>query len=188
MSIDKKRIEKAVKEILIAIGENPEREGLKETPLRVAEMYSEIFKGLHLRAEDEIKIFEEEYYDGMVAVKDIPLYSVCEHHLLPFFGKAHVVYIPEDKKILGISKIARLAEIASRKPQLQERLTNEIADLIVSLADAKGALVLIEAEHLCMTMRGVKKPGSKTVTIATRGLVKDNETVKNEALMLIGNL
>jgi GTP cyclohydrolase I len=183
--MDKLRIEKAVKEILLAIGENPEREGLKETPKRVAEMYAEIFASVSKPSEKEIKIFEDEYYDGMVAVKDIPLYSVCEHHLLPFFGLAHVVYIPKEGKILGLSKIARIVDSASKKPELQERLTNEIADLIVKLSGAKGVLVIIEAEHLSMTMRGIKKPGSKTSTIAVRGVIKENAEMKSEALMLI---
>ena len=184
--IDKTRIQKAVKEILLAIGENPEREGLLETPARVADMYEEIFSGLHLNPADEIKIFKEEYYNDLVVVKDIPLYSVCEHHLIPFFGVAHVVYLPSQNNILGLSKIARIVDLAAKKPQLQERLCNEIAGLIMELAKAEAVLVLIEAEHLCMTMRGIRKPGSKIVTIARHGKFKDDESLKNDALKLIG--
>ena len=184
--IDKTRIQNAVKEILFAIGENPEREGLLETPKRVADMYEEIFAGLHLNPENEIKIFEEEYYNNLVAVRDIPLYSVCEHHLLPFLGTAHVVYLPSQGSILGLSKITRIVDLAAKKPQLQERLCNEIADVIEKLSKAEGVLVIIEAEHLCMTMRGIRKPGAKILTIAQRGKLNDDENIKNNALKLIG--
>ena len=184
--IDKPRIQKAVKEILLAIGEDPQREGLLETPERVADMYEEIFAGLHLNPADEIKIFKEENYNNLVAVRDIPLYSVCEHHLLPFFGVAHVVYLPSQNNILGLSKIARIVDMAAKKPQLQERLCNEIAGVIMKLNKAEGVLVVIEAEHLCLTMRGIRKPGSKIVTITQCGKLKDDESLKNDALKLIG--
>jgi GTP cyclohydrolase I len=184
--IDKARIQNAVKEILLAIGEDPQREGLLETPRRVADMYEEIFAGLYHNPVDEIKIFEEEYYNNLVAVKDIPLYSVCEHHLIPFLGVAHVVYLPSQNNILGLSKIARIVDLAAKKPQLQERLCSEIADVIMKLSKAEGVLVIIEAEHLCMTMRGIRKPGSKALTIAHRGKLNDDESLKNDALKLIG--
>ena len=184
--IDKERIQRAVTEILFAIGEDPKREGLLETPKRVADMYGEIFAGLHLNPADEIKIFKEEYYDNLVAVKDIPLYSVCEHHLLPFLGTAHVVYLPSQGNILGLSKIARIVDLSAKKPQLQERLCNEIANVIIQLSKAEGVLVIIEAEHLCITMRGIRKPGSKVLTIAQRGKLKDDDVLKNNALKLIG--
>ena len=184
--IDKARIQNAVKEILLAIGEDPQREGLLETPKRVADMYEEIFAGLRLNPADEIKIFKEEYYNNLVAVKDIPLYSICEHHLIPFLGVAHVVYLPSQGNILGLSKIARIVDIAAKKPQLQERLCNEIADVIVKLSKAEGVLVIIEAEHLCITMRGIRKPGSKILTIAQRGKLKNDECLKNDAFKLIG--
>jgi len=184
--IDKNRIEKAVTEILLAIGENPQREGLLETPKRVADMYEEIFAGLSRNPADEIKIFKEEYHNNLVAVRDIPLYSVCEHHLLPFFGAAHVVYLPSQGNILGLSKIARIVDLTAKKPQLQERLCNEIADVIVKLSRAEGVLVVLEAEHLCMTMRGIRKPGAKILTITRRGTLKDDENLKNDALKLIG--
>jgi len=184
--IDKTRIQNAVKEILFAIGEDPGREGLLETPKRVADMYEEIFAGLRLNPADEIKIFKEEYYDNLVAVRDIPLYSVCEHHLIPFLGVAHVVYLPSQGNILGLSKITRIVDLAAKKPQLQERLCNEIAGLIMELSKAVGVLVIIEAEHLCITMRGIRKPGSKVLTIAQRGKLKDDEVLRNEALRLIG--
>jgi len=183
--IDKQRIEKAVKEILMAVGENPEREGLKETPKRVAEMYTELFAGLQKTAADEIKVFEQEFYDEMVVVKDIPVYSVCEHHLLPFFGTAHVAYIPSQGKILGLSKITRIVDNLAKKPQLQERLCNEAADAIMNFAGAVGAFVIMEAEHLCMTMRGIKKPGAKAVTVAARGTLKTDEKLRKEALTLL---
>lgn len=184
--IDKNRIEKAVKEILLAIGDNPEREGLLETPRRVANMYEEIFAGLHKNPNEDIKIFKENYSHEMVIVKDIPLYSMCEHHLLPFMGVAHVVYIPNKSgNILGLSKIARIVDTVSKKPQLQERLCSEIADIIVNAVKPDGVCVVIEAEHLCMTMRGIRKPGSKTITAANRGVMKTNAEIRREAISLI---
>ncbi|MCQ2516174.1 MAG: GTP cyclohydrolase I FolE [Saccharofermentans sp.] len=183
--MDLPALEKAVRDILVAIGENPEREGLKETPKRVARMYAEVFSGLHRDINKDIKIFNESGNDEMILIGDIPFYSMCEHHLLPFHGKCHVVYIPSEGKILGLSKVARIVDTLSRKPQIQERLTSEIADTIVNAVDAKAVCVVIEAEHLCMTMRGIRKPGSKTVTSAMRGGCRTDARTRNEALALI---
>ena len=166
--MDLPRIERAVREILIAVGEDPDREGLQETPNRVARMYGEVFSGLHRDITKDIKTFTSDN-DEMILIGDIPFYSMCEHHLLPFHGKAHVVYVPKNGKILGLSKVARIVDTLSRKPQLQERLTSEIADTIQKAVDAMSVCVVLEAEHLCMTMRGIRKPGSKTVTSAMRG-------------------
>ncbi|MCR4689586.1 MAG: GTP cyclohydrolase I FolE [Saccharofermentans sp.] len=183
--MDLPKIENAVRDILEAIGEDPDREGLQETPRRVARMYAEVFSGLHHDVSKDIKVFHEDGNDEMILIGDIPFYSMCEHHLLPFHGKAHVVYIPRDGKILGLSKVARIVDTMSRKPQLQERLTSEIADTIVECVDAKSVCVIIEAEHLCMTMRGIRKPGSKTVTSAMRGGCRTDARTRNEALALI---
>jgi GTP cyclohydrolase I len=171
-TMDFPRIEKAVREIIEAIGEDPNREGLIDTPARVARMYGEIFAGLHIDVQDSIRVFHEQDHDEMILVGDIPFYSICEHHLLPFIGKAHVVYIPQDGRILGLSKIARIVDIMSRKPQLQERLTSQIADTLVRAVQPLGVAVVVEAEHLCMTMRGIRKPGAVTVTSSLRGLCK----------------
>jgi GTP cyclohydrolase I len=184
-NMDLPKIENAVREILEAIGEDPNREGIQETPQRVARMYAEIFSGLHRDISKDIKVFHEEGNDEMILIGDIPFYSMCEHHLLPFHGKAHVVYIPRDGKILGLSKVARIVDTLSRKPQLQERLTSEIADKITEAVDARSVCVIIEAEHLCMTMRGIRKPGSKTVTSAMRGGCRTDARTRNEALALI---
>lgn len=184
-NMDLPKIEHAVREILEAIGEDPEREGLQETPKRVARMYAEVFAGLHRDISQDIKVFHGEGNDEMILIGDIPFYSMCEHHLLPFHGKAHVVYVPRDGKILGLSKVARIVDTLSRKPQLQERLTSEIADEIEKAVDARSVCVIIEAEHLCMTMRGVRKPGSKTVTSAMRGGCRTDARTRNEALALI---
>lgn len=184
-NMDLPKIEHAVREILEAIGEDPDREGIRETPQRVARMYAEIFSGLHRDISKDIKVFHEEGNDEMILIGDIPFYSMCEHHLLPFHGKAHVVYIPRDGKILGLSKVARIVDTLSRKPQLQERLTSEIADKITEAVDARSVCVIIEAEHLCMTMRGIRKPGSKTVTSAMRGGCRTDARTRNEALALI---
>ena len=184
--IDHAKIQIAVRMILEAVGENPGREGLLETPMRVAKMYEEVFSGLHADPGAHLdKCFYTERHDEMVLVKDISLYSMCEHHLLPFFGKAHVAYIPHPKKISGLSKLARVVETLSRRPQLQERLTTQIADTIMHKLEAKGTLVVIEAEHLCMTIRGVRKPGSTTVTSAVRGIFRTNHITRTEALSLI---
>ena len=182
--MDLPRIERAVREILIAVGEDPDREGLVETPNRVARMYGEVFSGLHRDISKDIKTFTSDN-DEMILIGDIPFYSMCEHHLLPFHGKAHVVYVPRDGKILGLSKVARIVDTLSRKPQLQERLTSEIADTIQKAVDAMSVCVVLEAEHLCMTMRGVRKPGSKTVTSAMRGGCRSDARTRSEALALI---
>ncbi|MBR3057299.1 MAG: GTP cyclohydrolase I FolE [Clostridiales bacterium] len=183
--MDLERIERAVREILIAVGEDPDREGLVETPNRVARMYGEVFFGLHHDIQKDIKVFTETGNDEMILIGDIPFYSMCEHHLLPFHGKAHVVYIPKDGKILGLSKVARIVDTLSRKPQLQERLTKEIAKTVESVVDAQAVCVVIEAEHLCMTMRGIRKPGSKTITSAMRGGCRSDARTRSEALALI---
>lgn len=183
--MDTERIKRAVKEILIAIGEDPDRPGLIETPDRVARMYGEIFAGMFRNIRDDIKTFVEEGNDEMILIGDIPFYSMCEHHLLPFLGKAHVAYVPGKGKILGLSKVARIVDTLSRKPQLQERLTSEIADTIQRAVGAGSVCVVIEAEHLCMTMRGVRKPGSKTVTSAMRGGCRSDARTRSEALALI---
>ncbi len=183
--VDHYKIKKAVRMILEAIGEDPEREGLMETPDRVARMYEEIFSGLWEDPEYHLeKVFSEEH-EEMIIVKDIPLYSMCEHHLLPFYGKAHVAYIPKDGKVTGLSKLARVVEGYAKRPQLQERLTSQIADSIMNRLSPQGALVVVEAEHMCMTFRGVKKPGSKTVTSAVRGIFRRNKATRAEAFSLI---
>lgn len=184
-NIDKPKIEEAVKMILEAIGENPEREGLIDTPRRVARMYEEIFYGMDVDPCEILKVSFNEYHDELVLVKDIPLYSMCEHHLLPFYGKAHVAYIPKGGKVLGISKIARVTEVFARRPQLQERLSSQIADCIYNTLKPYGVAVIIEAEHMCMTMRGVNKPGSLTVTSAVRGIFETRAQTRNELLSLI---
>jgi len=173
--IDKKRIENAIREILYAIGENPERDGLLETPARVADMYAEIFAGLHVNPKECTKIFYEPENSGLVIVKDIPFQSVCEHHLIPFIGKTCIAYKPDSGRILGLSKIARIVDVISGRPQLQERLTSQLAETIMEIVNPKGVYVYVEAEHLCMTMRGVKKPGAKTVTTCTKGDIDEND-------------
>ena len=183
--VDLDRIERAVHEILLAIGEDPEREGLIETPKRVARMYDELFSGLHVNVLDVIKVFHEKDHDEMILGGDIPFYSMCEHHLLPFIGRAHVVYIPRDGRIVGLSKIARIVDLMSKKPQLQERLTSQIADTLVTAVQPMGVAVVVEAEHLCMTMRGIRKPGSLAVTSALRGLCKSDARSRSEAMSLI---
>jgi len=185
--VDLARIEKAVREILIAIGDDPERDGLLRTPRRVAEMYAEVFSGLHEDPARHLVVTFEANHDEMVLVRDIPLYSVCEHHLAPFHGRAHVAYIPnEDGRITGLSKLARLVDGFAKRPQVQERLTTQIADAIMHALQPRGAFVLIEAEHLCMSMRGVRKPGSLTVTSAVRGLFKDSQATRAEVMALLG--
>jgi GTP cyclohydrolase I len=183
--MDKKRIEKAVKEILYAIGENPNREGLKDTPSRVARMYEEIFSGLTKDASKEVSVIYSKEHDEIVLLKDIPFYSMCEHHFLPFAGRAHVAYIPSKGKLTGLSKLARVIEVIAKRPQMQERLTTEIADTLMKAIKPKGVLVIIEAEHLCLTMRGIKKPGSTMVTSAVRGIFRTNIATRSEALSLI---
>lgn len=183
--INTSKIEQAVRMIIEAIGEDPEREGLRQTPARVARMYQEIFGGIWEEPEEHLrKVFSEEH-EEMVLIRDIPLYSMCEHHLLPFYGKAHVAYIPQNGYVTGLSKLARVIEGYAKRPQLQERLTGQIADSIMKCLNPHGVLVVIEAEHMCMTMRGIKKPGSITVTSAVRGLLKKNDATRAEAFALI---
>ena len=184
--VDKPRIERAVKEILAAFGEDPNREGLRETPARVARMYAELFNGLHLDPARHLAREFEETYDELVLIRDISFNSMCEHHLLPFIGVAHVGYIPRGR-VVGLSKLARLVEEFSRRPQVQERLTEQIASTLDTELDPKGVVVVLEAEHSCMTIRGIRKPGSITVTSAVRGLFKNNELSRAEAMSLINN-
>ena len=180
------RIEKAVREILEAIGEDVDRDGLQATPARVAKMYAELFSGLHDDPRRHLNVTFEAGHDEMVMVKDIPVYSMCEHHLVPWIGRAHVAYIPnEDGRITGLSKLARLVDVLAHRPQVQERLTTEIADALDRALEPRGVFVVIEAEHLCMTMRGVKKPGSITVTSALRGRFKSDARTRSEAFSLI---
>lgn len=186
LEMDKERIEKAVREILIAIGEDPDREGLVETPSRVARMYEEVFSGLENDPKQFIKMFSEENNDEMVVVRDIPLYSMCEHHLLPFVGKAHIVYIPHNGKVIGLSKLARIVDNFARRPQLQERLTSQIADFLTDELDPAGVAVVIEAEHLCMTMRGIRAAGAQTKTSALRGIIRSDARTRAEAMALLG--
>jgi GTP cyclohydrolase I len=185
--VDIVRIENAVREILYAIGEDPDRDGLVRTPHRVAEMYAEIFSGLHEDPSRHLIVTFEANHDEMVLVRDIALYSLCEHHLAPFHGRAHVAYIPgDDGRITGLSKLARLVDGFAKRPQVQERLTTQIADAIVEILQPRGAFVMIEAEHLCMSMRGVRKPGTLTLTSAVRGLFKDSAATRAEVMSLIG--
>lgn len=182
--VDQLRIQSAVREILLAVGEDPDRDGLQETPARVARMYAEIFGGLHLEPGRHLeKVFEEEY-DELVLVRDISFNSMCEHHLLPFMGKAHVGYIPSGR-VTGLSKLARVVDEVARRPQVQERMTHMVADLVEQVLSARGVIVVVEAEHTCMTIRGVKKPGALTVTSAVRGQLKDNLGSRAEAMALI---
>lgn len=184
--VDHDRIEKAVREILAAIGEDPDRDGLLETPARVARMYAEICSGLHERPEDHLKKTFDVDHDEMIIVRDIPMYSLCEHHLLPFIGTAHVGYIPNDQgKVTGLSKLARLVDGYARRPQVQERLTSQIAQAMETELDPRGVIVIVDAEHLCMSMRGIRKPGSSTVTSSVRGLFRSNAASRSEAMRLI---
>ena len=183
-TIDRAKIEKAVASIIEAIGEDPKREGLVGTPRRIAEMYAEVFGGIYEDPGEELRVGFEEGHQEMVILKDIPFYSMCEHHFLPFHGLAHVGYIPSGR-VVGASKIGRVVEILARRPQLQERLTTQIANTIVSVLEPKGVAVVIQAEHLCMTMRGVKKPGSNIITSAMRGLFQKNPLTRSEFLSLV---
>ena len=184
--VDLPRIERAVREILQAVGEDPDRDGLLETPARVARMYREMFAGLHLDPARHLKKVFEETYDELVLVRDISFNSCCEHHLLPFMGVAHVGYLPKGR-VVGLSKLARVVEEISRRPQVQERMTHSVADLVNEELDAKGVIVVIEAEHTCMTIRGIRKPGSLTITSAVRGLFKTNQSTRSEVLSLINS-
>ncbi|MFA5056098.1 MAG: GTP cyclohydrolase I FolE [Dehalococcoidia bacterium] len=182
--IDQDKIKKAVHDILVAIGEDPSREGIRETPRRIAEMYAEVFRGMTEDPREVLSVGFEEGHHEMVILKDIPFYSMCEHHLLPFYGMAHIGYIPKGR-VVGASKLGRVVEIIAKRPQLQERLTTQIADSIVEALQPQGVAVVIEAEHMCMTMRGVKKPGSNIVTSAMRGIFRSNAVTRSEFLSLI---
>ena len=184
--VDQPRIEAAVREILAAIGENPDRPGLLETPARVARAYAEMFSGIGRDPHDVLSTVFDECHDEMVLVKDIELFSTCEHHLVPFHGVAHVGYIPNASgQITGLSKLARLVDLYAKRPQVQERLTMQVADAMVDVLKPRGVIVVIEAEHLCMSMRGVRKPGSRTVTSAVRGIFREREATRAEAMSLI---
>ena len=183
-TVDLPRIERAVREILAAVGENPDREGLRETPARVARMYQELFRGLHTDPRVHLQKFFTEKYDEMVLVRDIAFNSMCEHHMLPFVGHAHIGYLPSGK-VVGLSKLARTVEVYARRPQMQERLTSQVADAIMTHLQPKGVGVVVEAEHLCMSMRGVSKPGAETVTSAVRGILRTDEKTRNECFSLI---
>ena len=183
--MDKKTIKDATKAILKAIGENPNREDLKETPSRVADMYEEIFSGVNKDPKKELEVILDQKHDEIILLKDIPLYSVCEHHLLPFIGRASVAYIPKNGRVTGLSKLARVVDILAKRPQIQERLTTQIAEVVMSKLKPKGVMVVIEAEHLCMSMRGVQKPGARTVTSAVRGIFQSNEKTRFETLSLM---
>jgi len=186
VSVDVERVKAAVAELLIAIGEDPERDGLVATPRRVAAMYEELFSGLHDDPARHLEVTFSAEHDEMVMVRDIPFASLCEHHLVPFLGRAHVAYIPnEDGRITGLSKLARLADTHARRPQVQERLTTQIAESIEQVLSPRGVLVVIEAEHLCMSMRGIRKPGSSTVTSAVRGLFRTDPSARAEAMRFI---
>ncbi len=183
-NIDYDRIKAAVREILHALGEDPEREGLSETPRRIAEMYGEVFGGLYSDPAEHLKVGFEVSHDEMVILRNIPFYSMCEHHFLPFHGEAHVGYVP-DGRVVGISKLARVVEGFARRPQIQEALTGQVANAIMDALNPDGVAVVIEAEHLCMTMRGIKKPGSRMVTSATRGLFRQSSITRAEFLALV---
>jgi len=183
--VDKPKIEEAVRMILEAVGENPDREGLLDTPARVSRMYEEIFAGLHKNPANELSARFHVQHDEIVFVRDIPFYSMCEHHLLPFFGRAHVAYLPSHGTVTGLSKLARLVDTVAKRPQVQERMTNEIADTLHHGLDPRGVMVVVDAEHLCMNMRGIQKPGSKTLTIATRGEFAEDIKRREEVLQMV---
>jgi GTP cyclohydrolase I len=184
--IDHARVEKAVREILIAVGEDPDRDGLVDTPARVARAYAEQLAGLRQRPEDVLNTVFDADHDEMVIVKDIEVYSLCEHHLVPFHGVAHVGYTPNLKgQITGLSKLARLVDVYARRPQIQERMTSQVADALMRILEPRGVIVVVEAEHLCMTMRGVRKPGAKTLTSAVRGDFRESPSTRAEAMSLI---
>ncbi|WP_436762627.1 GTP cyclohydrolase I FolE [Streptosporangium sp. V21-05] len=186
LQVDAARLEGAVREILIAIGEDPDRDGLRDTPARVARAYAEQFAGLGQTPEDVLTTVFDVDHDEMVLVRDIEVYSTCEHHLVPFHGVAHVGYIPNAKgQVTGLSKLARLVDVYARRPQVQERMTSQIADALMGVLEPRGVIVVIECEHLCMTMRGVRKPGAKTITSAVRGDFRNSDKTRAEAMALI---
>lgn len=183
--MDKVKLKKAVRMVLEAVGENPDRKDLRETPLRVAEMYEEIFSGISQDPGKELEVILDQKHDEIILLKNVPLYSTCEHHLLPFLGRVHIAYIPKDGRVTGLSKLARVIDVLAKRLQVQERLTTQIADIIMSKLKPQGCMVVIEAEHMCMSMRGVKKPGTFTVTSVVRGIFKKNEKTRAETLALI---
>jgi GTP cyclohydrolase IA len=183
--VDRTQIEEAVRLIIKAIGEDPNREGLLDTPKRVAKMYEEVFSGINEDPRQHFETIFSEDHEELVLVKDIPFYSMCEHHLVPFFGKAHLAYIPRNGRVTGLSKLARAVEAVAKRPQLQERITSTIADSMMEKLEPHGVMIVVEAEHMCMTMRGVKKPGSKTVTTAVRGVFANDAVARSEVLSLI---
>ncbi len=183
--IDQKKAEEAIYNLLQAIGEDPEREGLLDTPKRVAKMYAEMFSELNSDPREQFTAVFSEGHEEMILVKDIPFYSMCEHHLIPFYGVAHVAYLPSDGRVTGLSKVARAVEVAARRPQLQERLTAQVANALQEAMQPKGVFVMLEAEHLCMTMRGIKKPGSKTVTTVSRGIYQTDVEARGQVIAMI---
>jgi GTP cyclohydrolase IA len=185
MTVDHEKIQQAVRMILEAVGEDPNREGLQDTPARVARMYEEVFQGLKQNPKEYFSVVFNEDHEELVLVKDIPFYSMCEHHLVPFYGVAHVGYIPRGGRVTGLSKLARAVEAVAKRPQLQERITATVANSIVEMLDPHGVVVVVEAEHLCMTMRGVKKPGAMTVTSAVRGIFETDAASRAEVFSLI---
>ncbi|MCX6640140.1 MAG: GTP cyclohydrolase I FolE [bacterium] len=185
MSIDRERISAAIREIIVAIGDDPDREGLKQTPQRVADMYEELFCGIGSHIEPEIAVYTTKNQDEMILLRDIPFYSMCEHHLLPFFGSVSIAYIPDNNRITGFSSLARVVDRMSKRPQLQERMTTEIADTLMQVLQPMGVFVIIRAQHLCMSMRGIKKEGTWTVTSSMRGIMR-KEATRMEALSLMG--
>jgi len=185
--MDKQKIKKAVRMILEAVGEDPAREDLRKTPERVALMYEEIFSGITKDPSEQLEVLLGERHDEIVLLKGIPLYSVCEHHLLPFIGKAHIAYVPKNNRVTGLSKLARVVDILSKRLQVQERLTTEVAEIVMKNLKPRGVMVIIEAEHLCMSMRGIKKPGVLTITSAVRGIFKENHKTRAETMALIRN-
>lgn len=186
MTVDHEKLQQAVRMILEAVGEDPDREGLRDTPARVSRMYEEVFAGLREDPEAYFSTIFSEDHEELVLVKDIPFFSMCEHHLVPFFGKAHVGYIPKSGRVTGLSKLARAVEAVCRRPQLQERITYTVADSIMKTLRPHGVVVVVEAEHMCMTMRGVKKPGAKTITSAVRGIFEKDPAARAEVFSLIG--
>ncbi|MCL2840972.1 MAG: GTP cyclohydrolase I FolE [Defluviitaleaceae bacterium] len=184
--MDKDKIEKAIYDLLMAIGDDPNRSGIKETPKRVAKLYEEILRGNAQNPAELLKFFDEDFCEEMVVVKDIDFHSMCEHHLLPFYGVVHIAYIPAPRKLLGLSKLARIVEMYARRLQLQEKMGSQIADLLEKEAGAIGVAVAIEAEHMCISMRGIKKIGAKTITTALRGQLKTDKVLRREALQMIG--
>jgi GTP cyclohydrolase IA len=185
MEVNHEKIQQAVRMILEAVGEDPDREGLLDTPKRVAKMYAEVFSGLGKNPEDDLSAIFNEMHEEVVIVKDIPFFSMCEHHLVPFYGKAHVAYIPTNGRVTGLSKLARIVETIARQPQLQERITSTVADTLVNKLEPKAVAVIIEAEHMCMTMRGVKKPGASTITTSVRGQYQEDAAARAEVFSLM---